>query len=212
MVTLYFLQAFGNGDLLLPALSPSRRVRAERAGSEAVRRERIFSYVLLRLALWEEFGIAAPPEFTLGEYGKPFLRDDPDVFFSLSHSSGAALCAAAPFPIGVDLQKCRKMREGIERRFCTPREREAASDPAGRDRALCRLWCIKESYGKLTGRGFAEGFDRVESEELLRGGRVRCFERGEFFFSLCADRATEPPRLRLVTAEELSERFGRDGS
>lgn len=208
MIPFYFLQEYGNGEALLGALSPSRRLRAERAGSEAVRREKIFSYVLLRLALSEKFGISDPPEFTLGEYGKPFLRDDPDVFFSLSHSSGAALCAAASFPIGVDLQKCRKMRPGIENRFCTAREIGRVRDSSARDRELCRLWCVKESYGKLTGKGFSEGFDTVECEALLQSGRARCLEREDFFFSVCAEREIEMPKLRLVTEKELFERFG----
>lgn len=207
MILFYFLQEYGSGEALLGALSPSRRLRAERAGSEAVRREKIFSYVLLRLALLEEFGISDPPEFTLGEYGKPFLRDDPDVFFSLSHSSGAALCAAASFPIGVDLQKRRKMRTGIENRFCTAREIGRIRASSARDRELCRLWCVKESYGKLTGKGFSEGFDTVECEALLQSGRARWLEREDFFFSVCAEREIEMPKLRLVTEKELFERF-----
>lgn len=193
---------------MLPALSSSRRIRAERAGSEAVRQEKIFSYVLLRLALLEEFGITDPPEFTFGEYGKPFLRDNPDVFFSLSHSSGAALCVAASFPIGVDLQKCREMRPGIEKRFCTPREIAQIQTSSARDRELSRLWCIKESRGKLTGKGFAERFDKIESGALLQSGGARCLEWGDFFLSVCTDRELEPPKLRLVTQEELFEKFG----
>ena len=185
MIPFYFLQEYRDGGALLPALSSSRRLRAERAGSEAVRREKIFSYVLLRLALLEEFGISDPPEFTFGEYGKPFLRDNPDVFFSLSHSSGAALCAAASFPIGVDLQKCRKMRQGIEKRFCTPREIARIRDSSMRDRELSRLWCIKESRGKLTGKGFSEKFDTIECDALLQSGRARCLERGEFLLAFC---------------------------
>lgn len=208
MILFCFLQEYGDGGALLPALSPSRRLRAERAGSEAVRREIIFSYVLLRFTLEVEFGITDPPEFTFGEYGKPFLRDDPDVFFSLSHSSGAALCAAASFPIGVDLQKCRKMRAGIENRFCTPREIAQVRDPSARDRELSRLWCIKESYGKLTGKGFAEGFGTIECETLLQSGRTQCLERDGFFLSACADREIKTPELRTVTEAELLERFG----
>ncbi|MDE7233576.1 MAG: 4'-phosphopantetheinyl transferase superfamily protein [Ruminiclostridium sp.] len=210
MITFYFLQEYGSSDLLLPALSPSRRLLGAQAGSEAVRRERIFSYVLLRLALLEEFGISDPPEFMFGEYGKPFLRDNPDVFFSLSHSSGAALCAVASFPIGADLQECRKMRPGIENRFCTPREIARIRDSSARDRELSRLWCIKESRGKLTGKGFSERFDTIESEALLQSGRAQCLERGDFFLSICADRELESPELRTVTEAELLERFGRE--
>lgn len=209
MIHLYFLPEYGDGGAFLPALSPSRRLRAERAGSEAVRRETIYSYVLLRFVLAEDFGIPDPPEFLFGEFGKPFLRDNPDIFFSLSHSSGAALCAAAPFPIGVDLQKCRPMRRGVERKFCTPGEMEVVRSSSSADRTLCRLWCVKESRGKLTGKGFSEKFDRIECETLLRSGRAWVGEREDYFFSVCADQALAPPRLRIVTEAELSEWFGR---
>ncbi|MCM1334127.1 MAG: hypothetical protein NC237_03655, partial [Eubacterium sp.] len=70
-LSIYFLKGYGDGERCFSALSEERRRRAERAGSAAVRRDTIFSYLLLRLALSEEYGVLSAPEFFYGEYGKP---------------------------------------------------------------------------------------------------------------------------------------------
>lgn len=207
-LSIFYLQEYGDGGLLFSALSEERRLRAERAGSASFRRDTVFSYLLLRLALSEEYGILSAPEFTYGAYGKPFLKENPELFFSISHSGGAAFCAVADFPIGADLQVIRRVKSGVGRKFCTPLEMQTVSRSADPDRALCRLWCIKESYGKLTGKGFSEGFSSVDTAALLSLGRAFVTERDGFYLSVCADRSIQPPPLRIVTEEELYQLYG----
>lgn len=213
-LSVFYLQACGHGgasrniEALLPALSEERRLRAERAGSAAFRRDTVFAYLLLRLALSEEYGIFSAPEFTRGEYGKPFLKENPDLFFSLSHSGGAALCALADFPVGADLQDVRRVKSGIGRKFCTPSELREVSRADDPDRALCRLWCLKESYGKFTGKGFSEGFTAIDTAALLASGCAFVTERDGFFLSVCADCPIQPPPIRTVTEEELFRWYG----
>ena len=43
------------------------------------------------------------------EYGKPYAEGYSNVHFSLSHSGNIVVCAAAPEPVGVDVEEVRKI-------------------------------------------------------------------------------------------------------
>lgn len=200
-MVVYFLRYRDDGEDLIPFLSSQRLERLRGVSSAAVRRQTIFSYALLRLALFERYGIAQAPEFEYGERGKPFLKDFPSVFFSISHSGQAVLCAAGDFPIGADLQEVRGIKQSAAEKFCSPDELSRLSGDT--DRELCRLWCVKESYAKLTGRGFAEGFAKIPVEALLQEKRAAFTERGGYFMSVCADREISSPELRETDESSL---------
>lgn len=195
-----------DGSGFLPFLSENRLERAAGKKNPAARGRTIFSYVLLRLALRENFGICKPPEFVYGEHGKPFLRDYPDIFFSLSHADSSALCAVSKQPVGADIQDIRALKADISRKICTPRELELLNRTADRDRELCRLWCMKESVGKLTGNGFSEGFTEIETEQLLREKQLFICEEGGFFISGCTKTA-ETVSVKKITERDLQNKL-----
>ena len=54
------------------------------------------------------------------ENGKPFLKDSPGVFFSISHTEGMAVCAVCSHPVGDLMSRSRKpskQRAGKEDMF-----------------------------------------------------------------------------------------------
>lgn len=96
--------------------------------------------------------------YNYGPAGKPYLADS-QLFFSISHSGDYVACTFADREVGLDLQQVRRLdAEKLARRFFS--EEELALIGAletEQQRADCffRLWCRKEAYGKLTGRGAA---------------------------------------------------------
>ena len=76
--------------------------------------------------------------------GKPYFPDHPELFFSLSHSGSLVLCALGDQPCGADVQEPRILSEKVLRRCFDPDEL-AAADPIA-------MWCLKESFIKMTGR------------------------------------------------------------
>ena len=81
--------------------------------------------------------------------GKPFFPDDP-FHFSISHTKTHVFCCLSRENVGIDAEEIgRKIDPLLKERFCSPAEqsRIKTSDD------LLRLWVLKESYAKFTGRG-----------------------------------------------------------
>ena len=99
-----------------------------------------------------------------GKNGKPFLVNYPDIHFNLSHSGDYVVGAFDRQPVGVDIQEHRKIGDSMARHFLNDRELDMAAlqaDEREREKLLCRLWAVKESYIKLTGEGMKKSMKEV---------------------------------------------------
>ena len=149
-----------------------------------------YAFLLLRYALKKEYGISDIPDFIYNDHGKPFLKDFPDIFFSISHCGKKAVCAVSDVPVGTDIQDIRKISMRAAEKFLTAVELENISqitDEEQRTRELCRIWCIKESHSKMTGIGFSEGFYRYSADELINSGKASVSEKDGCFISVCSE-------------------------
>ena len=118
----------------------------------------------------------------------------PRLFLSLSHGGGMAVLAVGDRPVGCDVEKFSRVREGVLRRFLKE-ERAFVEEAAGeqaREEAFYRIWTGKESYLKRTGEGLSAWKEvRVLPEGLiLRAGkeqpcRIVWKEAGEHLLALC---------------------------
>ena len=147
-----------------------------------------YAFLLLRYALKKEYGINDVPTFIRGEQDKPFLRNTPEIFFNLSHIRTCEVCAVSKSPVGVDIQDIRPLTMRVGEKFLTKKEYDKTAlinDTDELSKELCRIWCIKESYGKFTGKGFVEGFRDFEADDLVDEGKVRFTFRNGCFISVC---------------------------
>ena len=94
------------------------------------------------------------PQIAVTDRGKPYFVDS-DLHFSISHTKGQAFCAVSENNIGIDAEEMdRDIDLRLAERFLSETELDRyqkATDP--RD-ALLRLWVLKESDAKRTGRGW----------------------------------------------------------
>ena len=111
----------------------------------------LLEYVLKRLFPKVEH----PLEIAVAQGGKPYLANYPDIYFNLSHSGEWAVCAISESPVGVDIQHCDEGRRDVASRFFHREEiRYLDGLPQfRRDEGFYRLWTLKESFVKATGRG-----------------------------------------------------------
>ncbi len=207
-MTVYILKN-ENSEALIPFLSEQRLEKINDIKNEKVKAEKICSYALLRYALFMEYGIDEAPLFSYGEREKPYLGNIPDVFFSLSHAGGYSACAVTDEEIGIDLQDYRPMKFDISEKICTKKEiyEVYGGDNPSPSETTCRLWCMKESYGKLTGKGFAEGFDTIETSELTEKGLLKekdiILDNQDFYLSVCGYEPVEEIEIVTVTEKDI---------
>ena len=146
---------------LLASLPPQWRQRAERSRDPSLRRDRLLAYGLLALALREQYGISALPDIAAGKNGKPFFLDRPEIFFSISHTRGAALVGVHDASIGVDVEHLRPIGKRTMERLGKGMTEEE----------FLRVWVRREARAKRSGAGLAEAMGRepdMEANEHYR--------------------------------------------
>ena len=198
---------------VLRLLPPERREKALRCRRQEDRlRSAAAGLLLVRHA--RQLGFDRFPEVREGAYGKPYFPDAPQAQFSLSHSSGYAALATSSLPVGVDIQEIRPERVMAAVRFLTePEQAQLTALPQEEEvQAFFRLWTLKESYGKMTGRGLlgADTFsvDLSGPAVLPPDGRQFCLRAPEGYclsVSTWDGECEEPVLLRWTELrEELS--------
>ena len=139
----------------------------------------IISYRILAKGLREQYGIETAGDFIYNQYGKPYLRDYPRIFFNISHCKTGVVCALADIEVGVDIQDIRPFDIDVAQRVCSENELRmlsASDEPA---KLFCKIWTEKESYAK------AEG---ISVSDVLRQdfpkSRIICWETANYCMTL----------------------------
>lgn len=156
----------------VPVMGPQDREREHKLGRE------LLSFGLIRdygrdYAV-EQDGINKP--VLKGENlkeGNPSL--EAGIQFSISHTRGLVVCGISSENIGVDTEYVRPYGERLMKRVCTEDEiayiRKNKEKEAER---FFRLWTLKESYLKATGKGISVpmrdiSFSMEEGGKFIRG-------------------------------------------
>lgn len=143
---------------LYETVPDERRRAVDRLRPDADKRRSLGAGVLLNKALSDAGLDPACLTIARTEAGKPYLPDCPGVHISLSHAGDVVLCAVAGAPVGCDAEIIDPRRVRVAARCFTPEE-NALIDAAvtSHDRAVLftRLWVLKESFLKVTGRGLS---------------------------------------------------------
>lgn len=148
----------------LSVLDEERRARAERIKNEAGARLSAGAGLLMKNALTDirdECGIMVLEDdgsvrVKYGDNGKPYLEGRQDIFFNLSHSGNIVICAIAPCEVGCDIERIRPGRGKIAERYFSEEERFFAGLS---ERNFFRMWTLKESFMKVTGKGLSLPLD-----------------------------------------------------
>lgn len=154
-------------------------------------------------------------------YGKPSLGEDSGLHFNNSHSGKWVVCAIDESPIGIDVEEVKEMDLGLAERFFS--EQECIDLHRQQDETKLSyffdLWTLKESYIKAAGMGLSLPLDsfsiRVGRERIelnTRNELNRCsFKQYDidsaYKLSVCAIHDRFPDHIRMLSMEELYERF-----
>lgn len=163
MIETYYINVtqFENEALFQEALnllSPYRQQKIALLKHEKDKNRGLGAGIVLDHGL-ETYGLRErETEYEFGEWGKPSLKYHSDIHFSLSHSGDYAICSIGDKPIGNDIERVREGHLKVADRFYAPEELAflyAVQDEEEITRRMFRIWTMKESFLKVTGRGIS---------------------------------------------------------
>lgn len=93
--------------------------------------------------------------FKRNQYGKPCLKNIPNLHFNLSHSGEWVVCGLSNASVGIDIEEIKPIDLYIAIRFFAKEEIKDLFSLAESERLLYfyDLWTLKESYVKALGKG-----------------------------------------------------------
>ncbi|MCM1266586.1 MAG: 4'-phosphopantetheinyl transferase superfamily protein [Bacteroidales bacterium] len=157
-------------------LSPYRQQKIALLRHEKDKNRSLAAGLLLNHALGI-FGLQEKSmEYEIGEWGKPAMKYHPELHFSLSHSGDYAICSIGDKPLGNDIELVKDGRIRVADRFFAEEERDWLYDTeeeAEKNRRMFRLWTMKESFIKVTGRGMSLPLSDFAIHVDGASGRVR---------------------------------------
>lgn len=119
------------------------------------------AYLLLKKLLSEENILN--PTFKTEKYGKTYISNCENIYFNLSHSGKAVLCAISDMEVGADIEYIDpEIDLNIAKHYFYNSEYENIMNAENRADEFFKYWVLKESYMKYTGLGMNLELDSFE--------------------------------------------------
>lgn len=134
-----------------------------------------------------------------GSNGKPYVDK---IFFNAAHSGNFAFGVSSDKEIGCDVEIIKKPRLDVAKRFFTENEYNYIIHSENTSNAFYKLWTIKESYIKQSGKGLRTPLNSFEinisdndisitENNIAKDCFVTQFEFDNHSFAICS--MEEPP-------------------
>lgn len=172
-------------------MTESRKARVDGLRFDNDKKRTVFGEMLAKKSLAQIAHIDAENiQIETGLNGKPYAKDI-QMYFSISHSTQLVVCAVDSKPVGIDVEKIKRVNLSIAKRICTdddlvflfgkmPEESDY-SDNENKDILLrfFKLWTAKEAYVKMKGSGIRDG--------LLYTPDCECIVYDGYVISVCCE-------------------------
>jgi 4'-phosphopantetheinyl transferase len=166
----------------IDARPQEQREKALRFRFEDDRKLFVISYLILKSALKNEYGITDPLEYEYEEKGKPNILGHADIHFNISHCKNGVVVAVADAPIGIDIECIERMDLKVARRVCNEEEYDNIIKSKDPKLEFCKLWTIKEAIVKQSGQGISTNLKNIISTNL---NPVETFCQDDYCISIC---------------------------
>jgi 4'-phosphopantetheinyl transferase len=193
---------------LLPLISLEKQDRVSRMLFEIDRKLEVYSEALLRTLICELLPIANQ-DIVLGknEHGKPYLVNNPDFHFNISHTRNALAVAIGDLPVGIDIEKCQESDQSAAKRVFNSKEYAYIySQETNVNLRFCEAWTRKEAYLKWTGEGFSLDSNRNNRENDVISVQVVSTRIGQYIISTCSESVNINSLIIHLTEQELFKR------
>lgn len=161
----------------------------------------LVSYLLLWFALKQNHLIESHPSFTYGANQKPYIKQNSNIFFNISHTNGCVTCAISNSEIGVDIEKIRPINLNISKKICTPSEQKLFDKSSNKSNFLLTIWTKKESYVKMKSGNIFSDYSKIDTATLAN---IYCFKHKNFIISLSSKNYTIIDPIEIFTSDILN--------
>lgn len=209
-------EPFCRYEKFLTLVSEERRKKISRLCSQKDKIVSLFTGLLIAHEIEEQLGIPrSEMSFGRGEHGKPYLLNDRDFHFSVSHSGSCIAFAANGFPVGIDTERIACVKTKVAERFFTLNERGFIESSPEPELAFYKIWTAKEAYVKMLGAGLSRSFRSFDVLEGISGCgfasvRIPCSVRQpcsaglpEYMLTVCAENFDGILTVDEISAESL---------
>ncbi len=186
----------------IASLSPSRREKASRFVFEKDRKLSLCAGIAFVRGL-KSYGLDEKEiELAYGKWGKPYLKNHPDLFFNLSHSGSKAIAVFDEKEVGCDIEKIRPFSKEVANRCFHEKEKEYLKNASNMGEAFTRIWVYKESFLKALGSGISEELSSFATYPSLEGIKleqdlddrewtIQEIELQDYIIALCTQKEKE---------------------
>lgn len=174
-----------------------RQEEIEECVDNSLKIEKFYAWKLLEIAVNEYIGLDFNKiNFEKSSNGK-WLCDE--FCFSISHSAGVVAVCISENAVGVDCQEIKPVKDGMENKILTAREKELLSTLEGAEREdfLLSAWCKKECLLKHSGEGALHASKRETVGVEFFNKKIEIDGKGYLFFA-CGEGITQNLTLRKI--------------
>ena len=122
------------------------------------------SYLMLAELLRSEFGVQ-DLHIEVGEHGKPYLADHPDIHFNISHCQKAVAVSVSDKPVGVDVESFRRFGDGLLDKTMNAAEKAQILASEVPEETFAAYWTRKEAVFKLIGTGITDDLHGILTDK-----------------------------------------------
>lgn len=188
---------------LVNLLSAERREKCMRYRFDADKILCLYSGLLIRAMIKKKSGLQLN-NMTFGyeKYGKPFLKENRDIHFSISHTRNAVFCAEDDSPIGVDTENISVSAPfSIAEMYFHEKEKNYIADASSyyeKTRCFYEVWTKKEALLKCRGTGICDDISKIN----VLSHSLNSFVHDDYMYTICGSAFTVPKK---ITKKEILE-------
>jgi len=214
-------EQLGNLSLLIDS---KRRHRIEKFIRKKDKIRALVGEILIRSIIIQKFTVNNE-DITFNEnfYGKPYLKNFPNVFFNLSHSGDYVVCAFDTYPVGIDIERVKDIEYmDLAENFFTKKEYDyiMKGDFNQQLNRFYDIWTLKESYIKCSGKGLSVPLKSF-SIEINEFKDISIFTDGGYMkhnlrileidpgyrMAICTLNKVTHPNITMVNQKKLIKRY-----
>lgn len=138
-------------------VSEERLVRSNKFIKHMDKLRSLYSYSLLKFMLAKHYNFNLKnKDIKYNQYGKPLIED---LSFNITHAGKFVGCIIDDKPVGIDIEKHKKISLAIADRFFHVSEVNFLRYQKDKYETFYKIWTLKESYIKAIGKGFSCALD-----------------------------------------------------